>query len=322
MRQRKLGQTSLLISPIGLGCWQFSRRKNLSGRYWPNLPEGEIQEVVRASLAAGVNWFDTAEAYGSGESERMLASALHSLHIKPEEVMIATKWMPVFRLAGSIARSIDVRLKCLDGYPIGLYQIHQPWSLSSVPSQLKAMARLVEEGKIRTVGVSNFSAKQMRTAHRTLQAQGLSLVSNQVRYSLLDRRIETNGVLAAAKEMGVTVIAYSPLAQGLLSGKFHDDPDLVRRRPGFRRFMRGFRRKGLARSLPVVQELRRVAEARGVTPSQAALNWVIQSRGESAVAIPGATSAAQARENAGAMAFALNREEVDRLDHASRDFLR
>ena len=318
--QRKLGSSPILLSPIGLGCWQFSRRKNISGRFWPYLEESEIRAVVRDSLAAGVNWFDTAEIYGGGESERMLAAALHHLQVKPDDAFIATKWMPVFRLAGSINRSIGIRLKSLDGYPIGLYQVHQPWSISSISSQMQAMARLVQEGKVRTVGVSNFSAKQMRAAHRSLQEQGLSLVSNQVRYSLLDRRIEANGVLDTAKELGVTIIAYSPLAQGLLSGKFHNDPELVRRRPGFRRFMRGFRRRGLAKSLPVILELRRVAEARGVTPSQAALNWLLRAQGQTVVAIPGATSAGQAKDNAGALNFALSPEDMDRLDRASRDF--
>jgi len=319
--RRRLGKSNIYLSPIGLGCWQFSRRKNISGRFWPYLDESVIRAAVGDSLAAGVNWFDTAEAYGSGESERMLAAALHHLQVKPDDVFIATKWMPVFRLAGSINRSIGIRLKNLDGYPIGLYQVHQPWSISSISSQMRAMARLVQEGKICTIGVSNFSAKQMRTAHRTLQQLGLSLVSNQVRYSLLDRRIEADGVLPTAKELGITIIAYSPLAQGLLSGKFHDDPILVRRRPGFRRFLRGFRLHGLTKSLPVILELRRVAEARGVTASQAALNWLLQAQGQAVVAIPGATSAIQARENAGAVNFGLTPEDMDRLDHASRDFL-
>ncbi|MCJ7611065.1 MAG: aldo/keto reductase, partial [Candidatus Aminicenantes bacterium] len=94
LQQRKLGGRPILLSPIGLGCWQFSRRKNISGRFWPYLEESEIRAVVRDSLAAGVNWFDTAEAYGGGESERMLAAALHHLQVKPDDAFIATKWMP------------------------------------------------------------------------------------------------------------------------------------------------------------------------------------------------------------------------------------
>jgi aryl-alcohol dehydrogenase-like predicted oxidoreductase len=320
IQRRQLGSSAILLSPIGLGCWQFGGRKNLSARFWPAVEEEEIRAVVRDSLAAGVNWFDTAEAYGGGESERRLAAALRSLQVKPEDILIATKWMPVFRLAGSITRSIDIRLKNLAGYPIGLYQIHQPWSFSSISSQMRAMARLVREGKIRTVGVSNFSARQMRTAHRKLQENGLSLVSNQVRYSLLHRRIEANGIIDTAKELGIIIIAYSPLAQGLLSGKFHNDPELVRRRPGFRRFMPGFHRRGLAKSLPVIRTLRQVAEARGVTLSQAALNWLLQVQGPTVVAIPGATSSAQAKENAGAMNFALGPEDMDRLNRVSLAF--
>ena len=138
---------------------------------------------------------------------------------------------------------------------------------------------------------------------------------------LLDRRIESNGVLAAAKELGITLIAYSPLAQGVLSGKFHADPNLARGLSGPRKFLPNFRARGLERSRPLVDELRKIAQAHGVTPSQVALNWLTAFHGETVVVIPGASKRRQAEENAGSMGFTLSQDELRRIDELSRPFL-
>ncbi len=317
---RQLGQSDLTVSALGLGCWQFSRGQGLGGKYWAFLPDAEIREIVRISLDGGINWFDTAESYGKGESERSLARAFRALRKSPGDIVIATKWQPLFRTAGSILETVGTRLANLDGFPIDLYQVHNPLSLSSIKAQMRAMARLVRGKKIRSIGVSNFSAQQMRKAHAELAALGLGLATNQVRYSLLDRRIENNGVLDTAKELGVSIISYSPLAQGLLSGKFHENPDLIRKRSGYRKYMRAFKPKGLEKSRPVIQALRELAQKYRVTPAQIALNWLINFHGETVVAIPGATSAAQAQENIGTLTFALNREDLDSLDQSSSSF--
>ena len=314
---RHLGRSEILISPLGLGCWQFSRGHGLSGGYWPVLSEEEILAIISRALSGGIQWFDTAESYGAGESERMLAAALRGLGVRPGDAVVASKWMPFGRTSRSIVRTIDERLKNLAPFPIDLYQVHQPYSFSSVPAQLKEMAKLVAAGKVRTVGVSNFNRKRMVTAHRTLASLGLPLVSNQMPYSLLDRRIETDGVMDTAKELGVMIIAYSPLAQGLLSGKYHDDPDRIKAAGGYRRYLGKFKRRGLEKSRPVVEAVREVAARHGATPSQVALNWLISFHGESVVAIPGATRAAQAEENAGALRFRLTPDELDHLDRAS-----
>jgi aryl-alcohol dehydrogenase-like predicted oxidoreductase len=216
--KRRLGLTDIELSPIGQGCWQFAQGKGFTGSVWATLDQNQIDAVVRASLEGGVTWFDTAEVYGGGQSERALSTALNHLGVTPGEVVIATKWLPIPRTAHNITRTIERRLSALQGYPIDLYQVHQPWSFSSIAAQMRAMARLVQEQKIRCVGVSNFSAEQMRTANAALAAEGIPLASNQVSISLLDRRIETNGVLQMAKRLGVSLIAYSPLAQGVLTG--------------------------------------------------------------------------------------------------------
>jgi aryl-alcohol dehydrogenase-like predicted oxidoreductase len=316
---RNLGKSDLMVTPIGLGCWQFSKRGNLAGKFWPSLDDDLIREVVRVSLEGGINWFDTAEVYGHGASEKMLAGSLSALGKKPGEVIIATKWWPMFRTASSIAATIGDRLACLAPYPIDLYQVHQPWGFSPVEKEMEAMAELVRDRKTRYVGVSNFSAKQMRTAWETLQKSGIALISNQVRYSLLHREIETNGIMKTAKELGITIIAYSPLAQGLVTGKFHDDPGLLKN-IGFRKYSSQFKPEGMEKSRPVAELVKQLALKYGVTPSQVALNWLINFNGDTVVAIPGATKVKHAAENTGAMKFLLSVEDMNQLDAVSLGF--
>ncbi|MEI7833986.1 MAG: aldo/keto reductase [bacterium] len=318
MQNRRLGKTDIEVSPVGLGCWQFSQGKGLTGGMWAVLGQETINAVVAAAYAGGVDWFDTAEVYGDGMSERALSAALHQLQLPTDAVMVATKWLPILRTAANIPRTIDTRLHNLGGYPIGLYQVHIPWSLSPIPKQMHEMANLVRAGKIRAIGVSNFSARQMEEASVALAAEGLVLASNQVKISLLDRQIEENGLLETARRLGVTLIAYSPLAQGLLTGKFHADPTLLTALPPSRHSVfspasRAFRPQNLARILPLIEELRRVATAHGVTPGQVALAWVISHYGDTVVAIPGATKPAQATESAAAMDIQLSENELARI---------
>jgi aryl-alcohol dehydrogenase-like predicted oxidoreductase len=312
-----LGKTGIQISPIGLGCWQFSRGQGLIGKYWPVLDPATIRAIVGSSLEAGVNWFDTAEAYGGGVSEQALAQALRDLGRKPGEVVLATKWMPFLRTARSIPRTIGRRQEALGEYPIDLYQIHNPYSISSLQAQLREMAALAKAGKIRAIGVSNFSAEQMRLAHRLLAEEGINLASNQVRYSLLHREIEGNGVLEAARELEVTIIAYSPLAQGLLAGAYHDDPQRIRYRPGMRKHLKAFRPGELDNTRPLIEELRRIGAAHGASPAEIALSWLLRAHGQTVVAIPGASSSEQARRNARAMTLRLSSEEIDALAERS-----
>jgi aryl-alcohol dehydrogenase-like predicted oxidoreductase len=315
---RRLGRTDAAISAIGLGCWQFSAGTGLAGRFWPALPQDQVNAIVARSLAGGITWFDTAEAYGNGRSEQALACALTQAGKKPGEVLVATKWMPLFRTAASIPATIKERLAWLSPFPIDLYQVHQPWGLSSVEAEMKAFAGLISAGQVRFAGVSNFNESEMRRAHAALQARGLALVSNQVKYSLLDRRIERNGVLSAARELGVTIIAYSPLEQGILSGRFHRDPSLLAQVAGFRRFMPGFRKSRLPRTQPLIDELERIAGAHAASCSQVALAWLVSFHGDTVVAIPGASKVSQAEENVAALRLSLTPAELDRLDEVSR----
>ena len=217
--KRELGQSGIKVSPIGLGSWQFSGRV-IGTSYWRNLPQDDINKIVAATIEGGIDWFDTAELYGFGRSERALSAALRHAGIADTDVTVATKWFPAYRPASSIRRTIDRRVKNLSPYRVGLHQVHFANSLSSVEKQMDVMADLVEQGKIRAVGVSNYSAEQLLRAYRRLAHRGVNLASVQVRYNLFDRAIDYNGVLETARELGVSVIAYSPLQLGLLSGKY------------------------------------------------------------------------------------------------------
>jgi aryl-alcohol dehydrogenase-like predicted oxidoreductase len=316
IEKRELGKTGIEVTPIGLGVMQFSGGRGLYGKIFRALSGEEKTAILKAALDGGINWFDTAELYGFGTSERGLSAGLNALGVGNGDVIIATKWLPLFRSARDIPKSIHDRIRYLDGYGIDLYMVHQPWSFSSVEAQMDAMADLVEAGLVRSVGVSNFNADRMRRAHAALAKRGLPLACNQVEYSLLDRRIESNGVLVAARELGVTVTAYTPLGYGLLTGKYHRDPAL------FSQTRRGFLlRRKFESSRPVVAALEEIGEKYDALPGQVALNWLIHFQGQTVVAIPGATRAEHARESAGAMDFRLSEEEMNRLDQLSRGFL-
>ncbi|MDZ7844450.1 MAG: aldo/keto reductase [Anaerolineales bacterium] len=316
-RLRELGKTGIKISPLGLGVMQFAGGKGLFKFAFPSLPEEEKREIVQAAAAGGINWFDTAEMYGRGLSERALAAALEDLGVEDDQVIIATKWMPFLRTARNIPRTIGERLDNLHPYTIDLYQVHNPWSFSSPGAEMKAMANLVEAGKIRSVGVSNFNADQMRRAHSALQDRGLVLASNQVQYSLLHREIETNGILETARELRVTIIAWSPLASGVLTGKFHNNPRLLENTPFGRRRML---QSQIEESQPVIQVLEEIAREHDAEPAQAALSWLINARGDCVVGIPGASKVDHVQESVGAMDLVLTSREMERLDEVSLRF--
>jgi aryl-alcohol dehydrogenase-like predicted oxidoreductase len=166
--------------------------------------------------------------------------------------------------------------------------------------------------------VSKFSAEQMRRAQDALAKRGLPLASNQVRYNLIDRRIETNGILDAARELGISIICWGPLASGLLTGKFHKDPKLLKRVPFARRMML---RRGFVQSRELIATLEEIAVNHQATPAQVALNWLVNFHGETVVAIPGASKPHHARESAEAMNLTLTEEELNKLDELSQKFL-
>ena len=311
IEKRRLGKTDLQVTPIGLGCWQFAGNH----LFWNSPQQEEIDKIVKITLDGGINWFDTAEMYGRGISERALATALCKADMANRDVVVATKWSPFFRTASNIPGTIDKRIECLTPCKIDLYQIHMPYAFSSVEAQMDAMTGLVKAGKIRYIGVSNFSATQMRRAHAALAKHGLPLASNQVRYNLVDRNPEKNGVLDAAKELSISIIAYSPLAQGLLTGKFHKNPESIKKLPFARRMVLG---RKIEKTRNLIKKLEDIAGSHNCSVSEVALNWTVNYHGDVILAIPGATKAEHARQNIGALTLRLTPQEMASLDEESR----
>ena len=323
MELREIGESGIKLSALGLGCWQFSKNTGYGGKFWPKLTNDNTTQIVQKALEHKVNWFDTAELYGWGKSEESLSLSLQKLKINSSSNFIATKWWPLFRNAQSIKNTIDKRLYFLKGYPITLHQVHMPYGFSSIEKEMNMMADLVEEGKIKHVGVSNFNQKQMLRAYDALEKRGIHLTSNQMEYSILNRRIESNGVLETAKKLNISIIAYSPLAQGIVSGKFHDNPDLLKNMHRFRKqkiYKRIHKGKGLESSRPVINMLKNIAKKHNSSPSQIALNWLINFHGNTIFAIPGATNIKQTEENMIAANIKLSEEELNNLNIASNNY--
>jgi len=267
----------------------------------------EEKRAFEASVAAGVTLFDTAEMYSNGASESRVGELARG-----QAVLLATKFPPSpFSRTESMPQALEASLKRLGRSTVDLYQHHVPTNWVSIPGLMELMAEAVKTGKIKTVGVSNYSAEQMRIAHAALAKHGIPLASNQVEYSLLHRQPEVNGVLDACRELGVTLMAYQPLASGALTGKY-----LTGAKPtGLRRWMSYFSGKGQKAVAPVVALLREIGERYSKTPAQVALRWLIEN--ENVLPIPGAKNGQQAIDNAGALSFSLTPAEVEALSQAT-----
>jgi len=313
IQYRKLGHSDLEVSSVGLGVTQFAGGSGALQNLIPAIPEEDRFEIVKMALEGGINWFDTAELYGAGRSEKYLAEALAELGEISQQTIVATKWSPYLRFAGNLKKTIQERLDKLDPFPIGLYQIHNPKSLSSPKAEMNAMADLVEEGKIRAIGVSDFKPDQMRLAQVTLEKRGLGLASNQVNFNLLNRKIEGNGVMEVARELGISLIAWAPLASGILTGKFHKNTELLERIPAVRR--KGIE-KQIETSQPVVDLLFEIAAEYGSEPAQVALAWLI-AQGDDVVAITGASRIGHVLEGIEAMKLKLSEDDIRKLDQVS-----
>ena len=290
---------------MGLGAWQWGDR--VVWQYGHGYSDPEVRQAFQASLDEGIRFVDTAEIYGNGRSERLLGQFLKETD---QPVLIATKFLPFpWRFGkGAFPRALKGSLARIGVESVDLYQIHWPAPIMSIDTMMEGLAECVKSGMTRTVGVSNFDQSRMLAAYSTLARHNVPLASNQVHYSLLNRTVEKNGTLARCKELGIRLIAYSPIEMGLLTGKYSVDSPPP-----------GARGRNYASLLPKIGPLLKLMteigqDHGGKSNAQVALNWVIC---KGTLPIPGAKNAGQAQENAGALGWKLKDEEIAKLDEAS-----
>ncbi|MGH9016413.1 MAG: aldo/keto reductase [Acidimicrobiales bacterium] len=306
-----LAGSDVRIPLLGVGTWAWGDRSTWGmGGYDAGLTMTSIEAAWSTSIDAGVTFFDTAEVYGGGESERIIGRLRAQDQVRAESVVLATKFMPSpwkVNVRRALVSALRASLRRLGVPSVDLYQIHGPISLRSHAALADALAAAHGAGLVKAVGVSNYSVKETRSIASELERRGLRLAANQIEFSLLRRAPETTGLLATCAELGVVPLAYSPIGQGRLTGKYSaDNPP-----PG----KRNFSNHPMATVDAVVECLRSIGDKHGgKTPSQVALNWVIA---KGAVPIPGAKNALQAGENAGALGWHLDHDDLALLDETA-----
>ena len=293
----ELGRHGPKVSAIGIGMWQAG------GKAWgSDVRDADCRQAMERAVELGINLVDTAEAYGDGQSEKVMSRAIRN--VGRDNVFVATK------VGGWHLRPDDVRKACVASLKrlgirnIDLYQVHwpDPWSQVPLRATMKALEALHRAGKIHHIGVSNFAVRDLEEARSHLSRADIA--SNQVRYNMLQRDVEAEVVPYCRKE-GIAILAWSPIGKGVLSGKYHDGKrpkDRVRAEEDL------FKPANLRASAPLVRELRKIGRRRGRTPAQVALAWL--RRHPHVVPIPGAKRPAQAEENAGAAGWSLSSAEV------------
>ena len=304
MQLRTLGMSGLKISSILMGTWQAGKEM------WVGIDDAQSSRAIRAAVEAGVTTFDTAAAYGKGHSERILGAALSEVR---GEVILATKVFANRLKFNQVIDSCHQSLKNLKTDYIDLYQIHWPagsFGTRAVPIEetLAAMNELKEKGKIRAIGVSNFSCAQLEEATRYARIDSL-----QSPYSLFWRHVEGDTV-SYCRENKISMLSYSPMAQGLLAGKFKPDHEFEK--GDHRAKNKLFKPENFQRVRRALDRLQPIAEKNAASLAQLALAWVISHAGTCAIA--GARNADQVVQNARAAEIALSENDLTRMDEIGR----
>lgn len=304
MKTKRLGSTDIRISPVIMGTWQAGKAM------WTGIEDKETVAAIRAGIDAGMTTIDTAPVYGNGHSERMVARALEGLR---DRVVIATKVFADKLKYDLLKASCERSLKDLDTDYIDLFQIHWPsgsFKSPKVPIEetMRALNELKSEGKIRAVGVSNFSRIQLEEA-----AEFGEIASLQPPYSLFWRQVETDAMPYCIQKE-ISILAYSPMAQGLLTGKF--GPGHQFERGDHRRANRLFQPEHFEKALTALDQLKSIADKYDATLGQLALAWVVHQ--PNACAIAGARNAEQVVQNARAAEIELLEEDLDAMDKIGR----
>jgi aryl-alcohol dehydrogenase-like predicted oxidoreductase len=291
---------------LGIGTWSWGDR--MVWHYGQGYSEKDIEEAFAVAIENGIRFFDTAEIYGQGKSESFLGALMENLE---EPLTVATKIMPYpWRLrADALQRRLDASLARLKLEKVSLYQIHWPLPPISIRTWMERMVSVQQQGLIDAIGVSNYDLAQTLEADKVLKENGSRLASTQMEYHLLERRIEKNGLMQQCSELGIKIIAYSPLAMGILTGKYtpENPPSGVRSSQ--------YNREYLTRIQPLLKTMRKIGNDHdGKSPAQVALNWVIC---KGAIPIPGAKNASQMEHNIGSIGWRLTDAEVSLLDELS-----
>jgi len=309
MIRRAIGRTGRTVNAIGLGCM------GMSFAYGPAMEDKDAIALLHQAIDLGVDHFDTAESYGFGHNEQLLGKAFHD---RRDKVFIATKFGPIWNQetrqrigvdgsAQNAKRALEQSLRFLQTDHIDLWYLHRPdWS-RPIEETVGAMADFVKQGKVKAIGLSEVNAENLR---RACKVHPVSAVQSE--FSIFTRSIEENGVLAACKELGVTLVAYSPLGRGMLTGSFSKDwkPEGF----DFRAAMAPrFQGAALEANLALVEEIGRVAAEAKASMGQVALAWVLQ-RADNIVAIPGTTKLANLKSNLASADVKLSSAAVARLD--------
>ncbi|EGB14070.1 aldo/keto reductase [Pseudodesulfovibrio mercurii] len=307
MKTRRLGTDGPTVSAIGLGCM------GMSDFYGPR-EEGRSLATLEHALDVGVNFWDTADMYGLGANERLLGKVLAA---RRDEVVLATKFGVVRNEAGDfigldgspdyVRRACEASLRRLGTDRIDLYYQHRMDPDTPIEDTVGAMARLVEEGKVRHLGLCELSADELRRA-----AGVHSIAALQYEYSLWTREVEGE-VLDACRELGIGLVAYSPMGRGFLTGKIKSRSELSP--DDWRLENPRFSEENFARNLRLVEAVESLARNKGCTPAQLALAWLL-ARGEDVVPIPGTRRVERLDENAAAVEVRLSPEELGRIDAA------
>ncbi|KAF7001164.1 hypothetical protein CFC21_016887 [Triticum aestivum] len=313
-----LGGSGVAVTKLGIGAWSWGDTTYWNDFEWDDRKLKDAKGAFEASLDSGITFFDTAEVYGAGVSGAINSESLLGRFIKERkekegvEVAIATKFaaLPWRFGRGSVISALKGSLSRLGVSSVESYQLHWP-GIWGNEGYLDGLADAYEQGLVKSVGVSNYSEKRLRDAHERLKKRGVPLASNQVNYSLIYRNPEENGVKAACDELGITLIAYSPIAQGALTGKY--TPANPPTGPRGRIYTSDF----LSKLQPLINKIREIGGSYDKTPTQVVLNWLICQG--NVVPIPGAKNAEQAREFAGALGWLLTEQEVEELRSMARE---
>ncbi|XP_072958601.1 uncharacterized oxidoreductase At1g06690, chloroplastic [Typha angustifolia] len=308
----KLGGSDVKLTKLGIGAWSWGDTAYWNDFRWDDRKLKAAKGAFNASIDSGITWFDTAEVYGSGVMGAVSSESLLGRFIKERqeqdsvEVAVATKFAALpWRLGrGSVLSALKDSLTRLGLSSVDLYQLHWP-GIWGNEGYLDGLGDAVEQGLVKAVGVSNYSEKRLREAYERLKKRGIPLASNQVNYSLIYRVPEENGVKSACDELGITLIAYSPIAQGVLTGKYTPENPPTGPRG------RIYTPEVLMKLQPLLKRIEEIGQNYGKTKTQVVLNWLICQ--QNVVPIPGAKNAEQATEFAGALGWRLTDQEIEEL---------